>query len=54
MFCLPPNFQITKNEMGGECSVYGKREEHAKFSWGNRMERDHLDGTGIEGSIILK
>jgi hypothetical protein len=25
MFCLSPNFQITKNEMGGACRVYEKR-----------------------------
>jgi len=32
----------------------GKLEEHAGFWWGNLMERGHLDGTDIEGRIILK
>jgi len=40
--------------MGGTCSTYGRRELHAKFWWGNLMERDHLEHIGVDGSIILK
>jgi len=27
---------------------------HTSFWWGNLRERDHLEGPGIEGRIILR
>jgi len=39
--------------MGGEYSTYGG-EENTGFWWGNLRERDHLEGTGLDGRIILR
>jgi len=38
--------------MGGACSKYG--EVYTGFWWGNLRERGHLEGTGIDGRIILR
>jgi hypothetical protein len=46
--------QIQKNEMGGACSMYGKKEVHTGFWRGYLREGDHLGGPGVEGRIILK
>jgi len=35
--------KIEKNEMGGVCSTWGKREAYTGFWWGNLRERDHFD-----------
>jgi len=32
----------------------GIREAYAGFWWGNLMEGDHLEDSGVEGSIILR
>jgi len=58
MICTPyPIFlgdKIEKNEMGWACSAYGGRgEAYTGFWWGNRRERDHLGGPGVDGMIIL-
>jgi hypothetical protein len=34
--------------------VRGTREVHARFWWGNVMERDHCGDPGLDLSIILK
>jgi hypothetical protein len=34
--------------------VWGKREVHRGFSWGDLGEGDHLGDPGIDGRIILK
>jgi hypothetical protein len=34
--------------------VWGRKEVHAGFWWGNLRERDHLEDTGVDGRIILK
>jgi hypothetical protein len=39
--------------MGGACSTYGG-EVNAGFWWGNLMEREHLEDTGVDGRIILR
>jgi hypothetical protein len=31
----------------------GRREVHTGFWWGDLRERDHLEGYGIDGKIIL-
>jgi hypothetical protein len=46
--------QIEKNEMGGACSTYGKREVLTGFWWGDLREGDHFGDPGVEGKIILK
>ena len=33
--------------MGGACSTAG-------FSWGNLRKRDHLEGAGLDGRVILR
>jgi len=43
---------IEKNEMGGACSVTGKRAAFTGFWWGNLRERDHLGDPGVDGRII--
>jgi len=45
--------QIEKNEMGGTCSMYG-REVYSGSWWGNLKERDHLEDSGVDVSIILR
>jgi hypothetical protein len=34
--------------------VWGKREVHTGFWWGDLREGDHLGDRGIDGRIILK
>jgi hypothetical protein len=34
--------------------VWGTREVHAGFWWGNLMERDHCEDPGLDVRIILK
>jgi hypothetical protein len=34
--------------------VWGRREIHAVFWWCNLKERNHLDDTGVDETIILK
>jgi hypothetical protein len=50
--------QIEKNERGraGNVPRMGERRGtvHTGFWWGNLKERDHLDGPGVEGRIVLR
>jgi len=34
--------------------VWGRREVHTGFWWGNLREIDHLEDPGINGRIILR
>jgi hypothetical protein len=34
--------------------IWGRREIHTGFWWGNPKERDHLEQLGIGGKVILK
>jgi hypothetical protein len=47
--------KIEKNEMGGECSMFGGEKSCMQGfggeTWG---DRDHLGGSGIDGRIILR
>jgi hypothetical protein len=36
------------------CNVWGKREMHAGFWWGDQSEGHHLGDPGVDGRIILK
>jgi hypothetical protein len=42
-----------RNEMGRECSTYRGEISATGFWWGNLRERDHMEGPGIDGRIIL-
>jgi hypothetical protein len=35
-------------------NVWGKREVHTGFWWGNMREEDNLKDPGVDGRIILK
>jgi len=55
VFSSPNSVQvkkIKKNEMGGACSAYGGEERF--FCGGNLRERDHLEGSDVDGRIILR
>jgi hypothetical protein len=42
--------KIKKNEMGGVSGNYGGQEKCIEsFSKGHMMERDHLEGLGVDG-----
>jgi hypothetical protein len=44
-----------KDEMGGGVwHVWGRRETHTEFWWGNLRERDNFENIGADGRIILK
>jgi hypothetical protein len=34
--------------------MYGRREVHTGFWWGNLRERSHLEDAGVDGRIILR
>jgi len=40
--------------MGGACSTYGRGEVHTGWWLGNPRERDHLEDSGLDGTIILR
>jgi hypothetical protein len=46
-------YDIKKNEMGGACSAYGRREKSIQgFSWGNLREREQWLDPGVDGRIL--
>ena len=49
-------YQIKKNEIGWACSTWweGRGDMHTGFRWGDLRGGDHLEDTGVDGSIILK
>jgi len=34
--------------------VWSRKEMHAGLWWGNLKERDHVEDTGVDGSLILE
>ena len=41
--------------MGGACGTYRRQKsKHEGFLWGDLSERNHFEGLGIDGSIIIK
>jgi hypothetical protein len=38
----------------GHAARMGRREVYTRFWWGNLRERDHLEGPGVDGRIILR
>jgi hypothetical protein len=47
--------KIENNGIGGTCSTYGGRGEVSTgFLWGKLRKRDHLEGPGVDGRIILR
>jgi hypothetical protein len=41
-------------EMGDACGTYGEERNTYSVLWRNRKDRDHLEGLGKYGTIILK
>jgi hypothetical protein len=57
VYSLPNIIRIMKSRIlkwAGHVACIGKRKVHTGFWWGNLNEGDHLEGTGINGTIILK
>jgi hypothetical protein len=48
----PNIFRVIKSR-GMRWHVWGRREVHTGFWWGNLREGDHLEDPGIDGKIIL-
>ena len=51
------NIQAIKSRRigwAGHVARMGDRAVHTGFWWGDVMERDHLEDTGVYGGIILK
>jgi hypothetical protein len=42
-----------KKAMGYACGMYGGRNIHTGFWWGDQMEIAHLEDLGVDGRIIL-
>jgi len=40
--------------MGYVCCTYEERKGITGFCWGNVRERIYLEGTGVDGKIILR
>jgi hypothetical protein len=40
--------------MGVMGHIYGRRQTHSRFLWGNLKERDHLEDLGADWRTILK
>jgi hypothetical protein len=38
----------------GHVALWGKREVHTGFWWGDLRKGDHLGNPGVDGRIILK
>jgi hypothetical protein len=52
-----PNIQVIKSRRmrwEGACSMYGERRGSYRVLVGNRRERDHFKGPGLDGRIILR
>jgi len=38
--------------MGEACGMYGERQVHSRFWWGNLWEKDHLEDLGVGVRIL--
>jgi hypothetical protein len=52
MNCAGDNFE--KNEVGGACSAYGRKERRMQGFGEETREREHLGDPGIDRRIILR
>jgi hypothetical protein len=41
-------------ELGAAHSTFARKEVHTGYCWRNLVERDHLEGSAVEGRIIFK
>jgi len=46
--------KLRRMRWAGYVACMGRGEVHTGFWWGNLTERDHLEGLGIDGRIILR
>jgi len=56
LYSSPNIFQLIKSsrkKWAGHVAGMGRVEEHAGFWQGNMRERDNLEGSGVDGRIIL-
>jgi len=55
--CPSPNIiELSSTEelnWRGMWHVWGRREVHTGFKWGDMRARDHLEGLGVDRRIIL-
>jgi hypothetical protein len=45
---------VWKEKMERACDMYGRRERHTGFWWGNLKKRGHLGNVGIKVNDIIK
>jgi hypothetical protein len=55
-FTIIYNCRSYREELDGRgmYHVWGKGEAYTGFWWGNPRERDHMEGSGVDGRIILR
>jgi hypothetical protein len=44
----------TRTRWAGHVARMGRGEVYTEFWWGNQKERDYLEGSGVDGRIILR
>jgi hypothetical protein len=47
-------FKSRRIRLTGNISCMGKERVYTGFWWGNLRERDHFEGPGVDGRIILR
>ena len=56
LYCLPSIVRVIKSRMrwAGHVASMGRGDVYIGFLWGSLSERDHLEGPGTDGRLILR